>query len=75
MKRLSEFFQESSGQFSMTRLLTFFNALVAVFVTVASVVKPEPLTTNEIAFVFELWILTYAGKHAGKHLEKLQKNE
>ncbi len=68
--KILEFFQEASGSFSMTRLITFINVLVAAFITVANVIKPEPITVNDLTLIFEVWVLTYAGKHAGKYLEK-----
>lgn len=75
MNKLKEFLQESNGNYSMTRLITLVNMIVAAFVTVANVLKPEPLTANDLALIFELWLLTYAGKHAGKYMEKLPKND
>lgn len=73
MNRLKELFQESNGDLSMTRLLTFINVVVSMIVTIAIVFDENAITTNDLALIFELWLLTYAGKHAGKYMEKLPK--
>ena len=73
MNRLKELFQASNGDLSMTRLLTFINVVVSMIVTIAIVFDENAITTNDLALIFELWLLTYAGKHAGKYMEKLPK--
>jgi hypothetical protein len=73
MNRLKEFFQESNGDLSMTRLLTFINVVVSMIVTIAIVFDEKAITTNDLTLIFELWLLTYVGNYAGKYMEKLPK--
>lgn len=74
MEFIKNFFKDDMGVSSMTRLLTFINGGVSAVVTISIAFNPTPITTNDLALIFELWLLTYAGKNAGKYLEKLPTN-
>lgn len=71
---VKQFFQDDEGRASMARLLTFINGVVSAIVTLAITFDSTPLTTNDLALIFELWLLTYAGKNAAKWIEKLPSN-
>jgi len=68
------FFEESPGNFSMSRLGMFINLLVAAWVTISGL---PPFTEGApgydfVSLVFGLWIFAYGGKNAAKYIENLK---
>lgn len=75
MKKVG-FFEENEGEYSMTRLITFFAGIAGFFLSTAGVMW-QVVQTGEVGFDFvtfalSVWVIAFGGKNSAKWIEKMQ---